>query len=47
MDHAYTAAGVAETIYVALDLTAYWIFAFKYWTTSLAIDRHVKELEVQ
>ena len=40
----YQVVSIIEVIYVFLDLSAYWHFHFKYWTTSLAIDGHYEEI---
>ena len=34
-------AGILEVLYVCTDITAYWLFAYKYWTASFVTNDQI------
>ena len=36
---------IVAVVYKFLDLSNYWFFTYKYWTTSLAIKSYVRGIE--
>ena len=38
-------ACLIEVVYVTMNMSIYWNFAFKYYTTSLEIESHIKAMQ--
>ena len=34
-------AGILEVLYICVDITAYWLFAYKYWTASFVTNDQI------